>query len=468
MIDWSKGPDDDAGGPETPADPRSERFADGIELDTSGPDDPIKALWQALAEENADRAMGAFRRLEAQGKQPDLEPTLALELADLLEKNDMPLDAARACRLAAETDLDGPEAPLAILRGAKLLLGPANNTAAGRAMLAFMIERYPQHRHTPEARDLIERLDRGEPTGPEAPPRIGVVPHSTSEPPPAEPAGPATGNTFARAVQRVTGRVGSRRYRSLARVVKTAMVVCLLAYAVTWYYRDRFQTVDEIHPAVRKQPKQWETSLAPFEFTRDGYHYKITPRAEYDLAGLILSLRDYRFMSVRQSDQVFPMDLCVIWGGNTMGGGHNSPDISVSQHGRFCVIKTGCGVRFDGRQLSNNHLLLAEPELDDVLGTLAPGDQVRIRGQLVDVEAFLVGSGGTYDPKAFRLKTSTTRRDVQGGACEIIYARDIRVLARANLWARITNDLAFWLLVLLLGVSILRLLLLPVRIRDIA
>jgi hypothetical protein len=457
---------------ETPP-PGPEPFAGGIEIAEGGPDDPLKALWQGLAAGDADRAIGAFRLLEATGKTPDLEPTLALELADLLEKNERYLDAARACRLAAETDLTGVEAPVAILRGAKLLLGPAQNREAGEAMLRFFIERFPEHRLFDRARKLLDAIERGEATGLEVARQDGVVDHLRSPAdfvPPAPPSDPApgVGTRLSQTVQKFTGRIGSDRYRIIARVFKIAIIFFCLVYAVTWYLRDDHRTVDTIHPAVLKEPIQTPPkSTAVISFSRNGYAYQVTPRADYDISGLVVSLKDYTFMSVKMADEVFPMDLCLLWGENIKNGVYKASTVSFSQHGRFCVTKYTGPPRPRIAALSNNHLLMASSELDDVLEDLNVGDQVRIRGHLVNVKAKRLGQGSFADPLSFTMATSTNRTDSRGGACEVIYVRDLTVFEPHNRTIRAVSRLSFWLVLGLLGIGLLRLVLLPIRIREI-
>ena len=453
--------------------PAPKAFEGGIEIAEGGPDDPVKALWQALAASDAERAMGAFRLLEATGKTPDLEPTLALELADLLEKNERYLDAARACRLAAETDLTGPEAPVAILRGAKLLLGPAQNRDAGEAMLRFFIERFAEHRLIDRARELLDCIERGEATGLEVARQDGVVDHLRAPAdyqPPAPSPDPAqgVGNRMSQYVQKLTGRIGSDRYRIIARTFKILIIFFALVYAVTWYMRDDHRTADPIHPAVLQEPIQTEPkSTAVISFSRNGYAYQVTPRADYDISGLVVSLRDYTFMSVKMADEVFPMDLCLLWGDNIKRGVHKANTVSFSQHGRFCITKYTGPPRPRNSALSNNHLLMATTELDEVLEDLNVGDQVRIRGHLVNVKANLLGEGSFADPRSFTMATSTDRTDSRGGACEVIYVRDLTVLEPHNRTIRAINSLSFWLVLGLLGIALLRLVLLPIRIREI-
>jgi len=358
--------------------------------------------------------------------------------------------------MAAECDMEGPEAAPAILRGARLLLGPANNQMAGMAMLGFLVEHYPEHRLRPDAQDLLGRIERGEPTG------LETGPGEAGEEPPIH------GDRLAKAIRQKIGRVGSPGWRRLSLAVKAALLICALTYGVTWYLRDRHQSVDDIDPAVLRAPVQTpveDTGLV--KFTRDGYAYELTPRFDYTIAGLVVSLRDYTFMSVRSSDSVFPMDLCLMWGSNVSRRAHQSPDIEFDQHGRFCVYSYKGRNQIRNAELSNNHLLLAAPELEDTLERLGGGDQVRIRGQLVDVEARRLQRGTFADPARFKLRTSTRREDSGGGACEVIYVHGLEILKSAHPIARTLSSISFWVFWALVLVVILRYVLFPVRIREI-
>ena len=436
-----------------PAEP--DRFASAIELGPDVPGDPGQILQKALADGNDQQAMGAFRMLQAGGKKPDLEPGLALKLADLLEDHEMYVDAARVCRRAAERDMEGSEAAPAILRAARLLLGPAKKRMAGTAMLGYLVERYPDHRLQPEALELMGRIERGEPTG--------LEPDSGE----ADVKPPIHGNRLAIAIQQKIGRVGSPRWRTLSIGFKAALLICALTYGLTWYLRDRHQSVDDIDPAVLGAPVQTpvkDTGL--IEFTRDGYAYELNPRFDYSIAGLIVSLRDYTFMSVRSTDSVFPMDVCMIWGSNVDRRAHQSPDIEFEQHGRFCVYTYKGQNQIRNAELSNSHLLLASPDLEDTLGRLRGGDQVRIRGQLVNVKARRIVKRTFADLKYYNLNTSISREDSGGGACEVIYVRELEILKAAHPVAWALSSISSWVFWAMLLVVILRLVLFPMRIRE--
>ena len=76
------------------------------------------------------------------------------------------------------------------------------------------------------------------------------------------------------------------------------------------------------------------------------------------------------------------------------------------------------------------------PEIEKQLKRILTGDQITLRGKLVNVTARLVGEGGRYDSASITWNTSTTRTDTGAGACEVIYVEDVQILRPAHPLAR--------------------------------
>jgi hypothetical protein len=81
-------------------------------------------------------------------------------------------------------------------------------------------------------------------------------------------------------------------------------------------------------------------------------------------------------------------------------------------------------------QLSNNHLISADPFVRDRVAELRIGDQIRVKGSLARYGAVGGGLRGT----------STTRDDTGDGACETILVDDFEIVVpgesrwRAAMW----------------------------------
>src|SRR5262249_41754317 len=99
-----------------------------------------------------------------------------------------------------------------------------------------------------------------------------------------------------------------------------------------------------------------------------------------------------------------------------------------------CNVQTRDSVawaNFRMNQLSNNHLVSADPFIRDRVAEVGIGDQIRIKGSLVRYGA--VGGG---------LRSTRTTRDGSGdGACETILVDEFEIVApgfsrwRAAMWA---------------------------------
>jgi len=85
---------------------------------------------------------------------------------------------------------------------------------------------------------------------------------------------------------------------------------------------------------------------------------------------------------------------------------------------------------FNGDELSNNHLIASTPYIEKVIRSMRTGDQIMISGKLVNVEAKAIGKREKYESADISWQTSVVRGDSMGGACEIIYVTDAKIIKR--------------------------------------
>jgi len=83
-------------------------------------------------------------------------------------------------------------------------------------------------------------------------------------------------------------------------------------------------------------------------------------------------------------------------------------------------------------EISNNHLVFKDKETEKKAKSLSNGDQVKIKGRLVNIDARNIGKPGQYDPENISWESSTSRDDAGAGACEVIYVDNIEILNKAN------------------------------------
>lgn len=197
--------------------------------------------------------------------------------------------------------------------------------------------------------------------------------------------------------------------------------------------RTSLRSVSEIEPALLAEPVQSPaTNAAPVTFTRNDYRYEVTPVAQYQLTGLIVHTLNYSWFSIDRSEKAFPVDVCMIWGDNLRNNVHRNRSVQFSQDCRWCNVQWHGNVPFNLNQISNNHLLTADPKMESRLKSLLAGDQVRLTGKLVNVKAVLIGQAGQYDSTSATWNTSTTRTDSGAGACEVILVEKVEILLSGN------------------------------------
>ncbi len=232
---------------------------------------------------------------------------------------------------------------------------------------------------------------------------------------------------------------------TLEKFTRLLFMVSLLAATYLYFVKDELPEASFYDLDLLREPVQTATRERPFVTQSNGQQYVITPRYDYELEGVIVSLHDAdEFMDItharRWQDFINLRDLCVIWGDNVESGVYREMEFSNGQWTCwFSWPNHEVGSRFDGTQLSNNHLLIDDDAIKQVLMQSEPGDQVRLKGMLVEYSN--PGNG-------FQRGTSVTRTDTGNGACETIYVNDFEVIKKANQAARWYYAIAFWAAVL--------------------
>jgi hypothetical protein len=159
--------------------------------------------------------------------------------------------------------------------------------------------------------------------------------------------------------------------------------------------------------------------------------YTVEPQFAYELHGMVVSYRLHDGSSRMHrlaNDHLNVADLCVVWSDTAF-----SPTLRKIDfwNGIFtCNFQTRdaeAWARFKANQISNNHLLSAEPGIRERIGAVRIGDQIRVRGWLA-----------SYGSGASKRGTSTTREDTGDGACETIFVESFDVLEPARSGWRLT------------------------------
>ena len=202
-------------------------------------------------------------------------------------------------------------------------------------------------------------------------------------------------------------------------VMAASALVALLGY----WQRNPLPGPAAVQAPVRVEPQQSKARMPVREVVYRDVTYEIEPLYEYDIAGVVVSYRYHDSENSRlhrlSNDHLNLVDLCLVWGENA---GNPALDAIEFWNGIFtCNVSTRdreAWDRFDMNQLSNNHLISADPFIRERLAGLKVGDQVRLRG-------YLSRYGPVDQPKR---DTSTTRTDTGNGACETILVEGVDIL----------------------------------------
>ena len=199
--------------------------------------------------------------------------------------------------------------------------------------------------------------------------------------------------------------------------------VCLLAWLVGTARAGAPPPPEALLPELREEPLQTPTRMEPFSFDYRGHTYDVEPVADYVISALVMSRNDpTSFMDAyHDRDSVDTRDFCVVFGPNV---DLDLTKVEVKNTSFFCWVRWERGVAFDMTALSNNHLITDSEAVRRQIADIEPGDQIRVNGWLVN-----------YSPRenpSWVRRTSTTRDDDGGGACEVLFVDSLEVLARGD------------------------------------
>lgn len=203
------------------------------------------------------------------------------------------------------------------------------------------------------------------------------------------------------------------------RIVKICVIVLLVFLAVMFFLRNRasHKSIAGIRP-----PKQTETTGGT-KLSVDGETVNVSYKYEYEIEGLVVHTK--RHHGFGMEDDISPIDVALAWG--DVAEYNDRINFHWSQRGRFYYWRVSSydelepiGSEVDViRQSSNNHLIPSSSEMRSKIKSIMPGDHIKIKGYLVDLNC-TKSNGST-----FYWNSSTIRSDDGDGACELIYVTDL-------------------------------------------
>jgi len=212
--------------------------------------------------------------------------------------------------------------------------------------------------------------------------------------------------------------------RALQHYLAVALLVCVAGAVYLSLREVALPDPSRIGSAIREtEPLQEASDGRPFAIVIKGYTYAITPRATYDISGLVVSQHrgDAFFNLGHKVDPGNIKDVCVVWGDAVTSGAYRKVTFTSS----FSWSRNFTPP-FNPEKASNNHLIPATAAIDRQIRAIHVGDQIRLTGFLVD---YTVTKDGQ---EIFTRRTSLTRSDTGNGACEILYVTGLSVIAKGD------------------------------------
>jgi hypothetical protein len=165
--------------------------------------------------------------------------------------------------------------------------------------------------------------------------------------------------------------------------------------------------------AVYGEPEQDER-VRRDAFERKGY--TIAPFARFTVRARLLSVETYR---LGREAELSPIDFALGW--NDMSNDAVLAKLSISQGNRFYFYRwenePPLPPEVIVRSSANMHLIPASADVQRRLERVPPGATVTLSGWLVDVSA----------ADGWQWRSSRTRIDSGGGACELVFVEEVQV-----------------------------------------
>lgn len=222
--------------------------------------------------------------------------------------------------------------------------------------------------------------------------------------------------------------------------------LAVLIYA--YVSKDTLPEPDYYDLSLLEPPLQTPTRKSPFKVYAGGQVYTVSPKFDYELYGVVVSLHDsegYKDAGVHHKqwkDFINIRDICVVWGENVSLGVYKHIDFRNGRWTCFYSWEDNQKVQgFSENNLSNNHLLVDDEFIKQQLASIEVGDHIKLGGMLA-----------SYENKAnnFRRGTSIKRTDRGNGACETIYLDDVQIIKKGNIELRALYDNFKWVTVFIL------------------
>lgn len=204
------------------------------------------------------------------------------------------------------------------------------------------------------------------------------------------------------------------RLSSMKQVSNLILLVLLALNIYSCSQKTELPVYSTFPEMALQDPLQTPTSRPSFSAVVEDQKHTVKPIFDYQICGMVVSCGFSKSLAEYRKDKLNTMDAGILWGRNL------DPAIykNIKFHTDGVWLKAKIKDRsvweiFDHAQLSNNHLLCADPAITKQVKALKRGDVILIKGCLAN-----------YSGR----NSSVIRSDFGASACEIIWVDEISVL----------------------------------------
>jgi hypothetical protein len=211
-------------------------------------------------------------------------------------------------------------------------------------------------------------------------------------------------------------------------------LLTFVIYLFSYFFSEQLPPMDRIRDELKSEIVQTPIHQnVDFTIEKNGMTYHISPLYDYEMYGLVTTYHDafsaFSHFHEEAQDYINIKDISTIWGDNVTREDYLRAKF---WHGEYTAyVQYDSDVNFNELYFANSHMVTTDPTLQKKIMETKTGDQIYVRGQLIDYE--VVGRG-------HRL-TSTTRDDENDNSCEIIWVTDYEILQKNHVFLRFLQEM---------------------------
>ncbi len=222
----------------------------------------------------------------------------------------------------------------------------------------------------------------------------------------------------------------------LQKSVKYLFPVILILLVYSFFQKSNFKNASDISPLLLKEPLQTDVedgAIIKITNKQKGFTSRLKVVAEYDISGLVVMKRAHWFWESKSYFRDFiNYDVGLIWGDNVRADIYKDKSLKFSHFEYYLMSNYSSSLPFNIACASNTHIIYDKPYLGRILGSVSPGDQINMKGKLVDVEFMRIDGNEPVRLYTSKVRTDTGVMDNERGACEVLYLEKIEILKQGN------------------------------------